>query len=57
MKRENFVTTKNLQNAIRKQIRKNTNRENVNWLKIYYVGSGFAKAHRILFYIKHRWRT
>ena len=43
MKRENFVSTKNLQNAIKKQIRRNTNGEKVNWLQM----------HHTLFYIKH----
>jgi len=30
MKRENFVSTKNLQNAIKKQIKRNTNGEKIN---------------------------
>ena len=34
MKREYFVATKNLQNAIPKRVRKNTNGEKVNWPKI-----------------------
>lgn len=34
MKQENFVSIKNLQNAIQKWLRKNINGEKVNWLKI-----------------------
>lgn len=37
MKRENFVSIKNLQSAIKKQIRKNTNEEKVNWLQICWM--------------------
>ena len=41
MKRENFISTKNLQNAIKtEQIEeqiKNTNREQVNWLQICWL--------------------
>lgn len=37
MKRENFISTKNLQNAIKKQIKKNTNGEQVNWLQICWL--------------------
>lgn len=34
-KRENLVSTKNLQSAIQKRLRKNTKVEKVTWLKIY----------------------
>jgi len=37
MKRKNFVSTKNLQNAIKKQIKRNTNGEKINWLEICWM--------------------
>lgn len=36
-KQENFITTKNLQNAIKKHGRRNSNGEQVNWWKICWM--------------------
>ena len=49
MKRENFVSTKNLQNAIQKRVRKNTNGEKVNWLKICWMWFCKSAPNTILF--------
>ncbi|KAI4482024.1 hypothetical protein M0804_009043 [Polistes exclamans] len=52
MKRENFILTKNLQNAIKKQIKKILmwNRS----IGCKYVGLGSSKLHHIPFFIKQR---
>ena len=49
MKRENFVSTKNLQNAIKKQIRRNTNGEKVNWLQICWMRFLKSAPYTILY--------
>ena len=46
---ENFVSTKNLQNAIKKQIRRNTNGEKVNWLQICWMRFLKSAPYAILY--------
>nr|XP_012148112.1 PREDICTED: uncharacterized protein LOC105663491 [Megachile rotundata] len=49
MKRENFVSIKNLQNAIKKQTRKNSNGEQVNWLQICWMRFLKSAPYTILY--------
>ena len=49
MKRENFVSTKILQNAIKKQIRRNTNGEKLNWLQICWMRFLKSAPYTILY--------
>ena len=49
MKRENFISIKNLQNAIKKQITRNTNGEKVNWLQICWMRFYKSAPYTILY--------
>jgi hypothetical protein len=51
MKRKNFVSTKNLQNAIQKRVRKNTDGEKVNLLKICWMKFCKSAPYAILYKI------
>ncbi|KAL2723594.1 Vesicle transport protein SFT2B [Vespula maculifrons] len=51
MKRENFISEKNLQNAIQKCMRKNTNGEKLYWLKICWMRFCKSVLYTILYKI------
>ncbi|KAF7381278.1 hypothetical protein HZH68_016153 [Vespula germanica] len=51
MKRENFISEKNLQNAIQKCMRKNTNGEKLYWLKICWMRFCKSALYTILYKI------
>lgn len=49
IREENFALTKNLQHAIKKQITRNTNKENLNWFQICWMRFCRSAPYTILY--------